>query len=52
LIQSGVVALNTFAPPEGDKYFQRSFEVSLEMSAEAGLEVVFFDKEALQNYIL
>ena len=45
LIQSGIFTLNTFAPPRGDEYFQRSFEVSLEMASEAGLQIMFFDEK-------
>lgn len=43
IVQSGLSTLNTYAPPERDSYFQRSFEVSLEIAQEAGLSIRVFD---------
>ena len=43
LVQSGIVTLKTFKPPADDVHFQRSFEVSLEIAAEAGLSILVYD---------
>lgn len=42
IIQSGIVELNTFEPPSEEEVFGRSFEVSKEMLAEAGVSVNYF----------
>lgn len=51
LIQCGVAELNTFSPPEGDEYFQRSFEVSLEMASESGLQIKLFDENLMSSKV-
>jgi dCMP deaminase len=43
IVQSGIIRLKTYLPPMEDKQFKRSFEVALEMAAEAGLEIEIFD---------
>ena len=48
IVQSGMHTLKTYAPPEQDAYFQRSFEVSLEMAHEAGLKILAFDPASLR----
>ena len=47
IVQSGMVALNTYEPPSEDLYFVRSFEVSLEMAREAGLEIRVFEPASI-----
>lgn len=42
LIQCGIVELNTYAPPEADAAFERSFEVAKEMLNEANVRVRLF----------
>lgn len=42
IIQSGIVELNTFAPPEGDQKFGRSFEVGVRMLEEASVAINCF----------
>lgn len=46
IIQSGITKLNTFPPPNGDPRFERSFQVSVRMMAEAGLVVRMFHPRA------
>lgn len=43
IVQSGMVALNTYEPPWEDLHYLRSFEVSLEMAREIGLEIRVFE---------
>lgn len=47
IVQSGMFALNTYEPPSEDLYFLRSFEVSLEMAREVGLEIRVFEPASL-----
>lgn len=47
LVQSGVGTLKTFAPPADDAYYQRSFEVSLEIAGEAGLAILVYERAAV-----
>jgi dCMP deaminase len=42
IIQSGIVRLNSYAAPEQDETFTRSYQVAREMLAEAGVEVRIF----------
>ncbi|NQW15504.1 MAG: dCMP deaminase family protein [Rhodobacter sp.] len=42
IIQSGISTLKSFEPPFGDKNYERSFEVSMEMLSEAGVNVKLF----------
>ncbi|MBN9585719.1 MAG: dCMP deaminase [Afipia sp. 62-7] len=42
IIQSGIVELNTFAAPEADEVFKRSFEVARVMLSEAGVNLRVF----------
>jgi dCMP deaminase len=42
IIQSGLSTLKTYTPPLGDKNYERSFEVSIELLSEAHVNVVFF----------
>lgn len=44
IIQSGIAHLKTYSPPQSDPTFARSFEVSSEMLAEAGVRVSFFER--------
>jgi len=43
VIQSGITTLSTLPPPNKDRFFKRSFEVSQEMAKEVGLRMRFFD---------
>ncbi|MCF6273849.1 MAG: deaminase [Rhodobacteraceae bacterium] len=45
IIQSGIIKLHTYLPPEKDPHFHRSFEVSIEMAREVGLEVFVYTKD-------
>lgn len=47
IVQSGITTLKTYAPPDEDAYYKRSFEVSLEIAHEAGLKVFVFDPASL-----
>lgn len=47
IVKSDMMVLKTYAPPEQDAYFQRSFEVSLEIAHEAGLKILAFDPKSL-----
>ena len=42
IIQSGIVRLSSYAAPEQDETFTRSYQVAREMLAEAGVEVRIF----------
>lgn len=44
IIQSGIIQLNTFSAPDADETFFRSFEVSIAMLSEAGLQIRHFSK--------
>ncbi|AGI66730.1 putative dCMP deaminase family protein [Octadecabacter antarcticus 307] len=47
IIQSGVKELNTFAPDQNEKFFQRSFEVSISMLNEASVQLRLFPENAV-----
>ena len=49
IIQSGIVQLNTFAAPDVDEIFARSFEVSIDMLNEANVEIRIFQNDALSR---
>lgn len=51
IVQSGLSKLKTYAPPEGDPYYRRSFEVSLDIAWEAGLEIWVYDHTLIGSYI-
>lgn len=51
IIQSGIIVLNTYVPPENDSFFKRSFEVSLEMAQEAGLKIRVFEKNMMNLHV-
>lgn len=42
IIQSGIIELNTYLPPESDLKYQRSFEVSQIMLKESGVNLRYF----------
>jgi dCMP deaminase len=42
IIQSGIIQLNTFPVPDADETFHRSFDVSVQMLREAGIELRLF----------
>jgi len=42
IIQSGIVQLKTFCPPDSDLVFSRSFEVATAMMSEAGIQVQIY----------
>lgn len=46
IVQSGIKALKTVQPDLNDAKFGRSFEVSLEMAKEAGLDISFIVDES------
>ncbi|MEP1963226.1 deoxycytidylate deaminase [Tateyamaria sp.] len=47
IVQSGIKILKTYAPPDQDAHYKRSFEVSLEIAHEAGLKVFVFEPRSL-----
>jgi dCMP deaminase len=49
IIQSGIIQLNSYSPPEQDPIFIRSFAIALEMFNEASVEVRLFEKSLDQN---
>lgn len=42
IIQSGITSVNTYAPPERDLNYSRSFEVAIEMLAEADVQLQIY----------
>jgi dCMP deaminase len=46
IIQSGIVELNSFSPPESEEIFGRSFEVARSMFSEAKLLVRLFSEDS------
>ena len=42
IVQSGIITLNTFASPENDPTYARSFKVATELMSEGGVEVRVF----------
>jgi dCMP deaminase len=44
IIQSGIIELNTYEPPDKDLIYNMSFEISKKMMDEAGIIINFFDK--------
>ena len=45
IVQSGIVRLKTYSPPENDKQYDRSFEVSQAVLNEGGVEVICYLKQ-------
>jgi dCMP deaminase len=43
MIQAGIVSVNTYPPPQNDRTYSRSFEVTIEMLQEAGVNIYLYE---------
>jgi dCMP deaminase len=43
MIQSGIVSVNTYGPPQADRMYSRSFEVAIEMLLEANVSLNLYE---------
>jgi dCMP deaminase len=45
VIQAGIVSVNTHSPPQSDRVYSRSFEVTIEMLREGGVDLNIYEDE-------